>query len=170
MAGPLIIPPESARLWRKMQKMEDEERISYPLLYKSFEAVDRYLISSKKDKCYWKTWLLKEYSLQSVERFSNASLYDCFGEEGPEMVRKIQLPVDISEIDDEELKLLEAIACGDTITYCHKAALQSTSLEILKFIEKENKHPFDFVMEDMKDDIPAFCILQLSFEVAIGTN
>lgn len=170
MKGPLMLPADCVQLWRKMETMAEELGVSYGFIYTAFGAADQYLGDKIKGKSHWKMWFLVEYCSEQAEKFSSTNLDKWFGEDGAEMAEKVQQPADLSGVSDHECQLLEIIAGSNTVLNCHKAALDAMVLEMQAFVNKTGKHPFDYVLEDMKDDIPVFCKMQLSFQLSEGTN
>ena len=156
--------------WReKMSKIADNLGIPYELLYLSFEAVHRYLDAPIKDKKFWKNWLFLGYCNQKIDRFGDPEVYKAGGPEMAQMSTIMQLPLNLSQIEEEERRLLKKLIKSGKIKNYHRAATTTAKLEIVIFSEKAGKHPFDYVLEDLKEDISTFNIMLLETQ-ADATN
>ena len=78
-------------------------------------------------------------------------------------------PVDMAPIKDSLKEALSEFPDGDAWK-AHQYAFKKAKEEVRRFTEKKAKHPFDYVLEDLKDDIEMFYKIELFFKMAEGSN
>lgn len=163
--GALILTRESYELWRKMERLSDDRGVPFKVLWLTFEMAEEYLNSPDKDQSYWRQKLFKRVWAEQVEIFKNVKFTGALKRLRKNKDRLLD-PVDPSEVSIEEWEFLTSVAGDETVRMYHWGGLLCALHEVKTFFDKTGKHSFEFVTEDMKEDIPTFLELQRSIKRA----
>jgi hypothetical protein len=163
--GALILTKACTELWRKLEMLEKDRGIPIPMFCVAFEVANDYLNSPEKDRDYWRNQLFLRNYERYLKKFKNLKLPDHLKD--LEKGRKLlQNRLKRREVSQSEWELLTDLAKPDIVKMYHWAASQTSLLELEAFVERMGKHPIEYMVEDMKDDIPNYFELQLSIQRA----
>ncbi|MGN6401747.1 MAG: hypothetical protein ACTHMD_14925 [Flavisolibacter sp.] len=166
----MILPKfENYSEWaQKMQDLAQETQVSSSLIYVGFETVEAYLNSNEKDKDFFRDKMAENYFAEIMNIFlKGPSLLAA--SDSAELYTADLKPVDIDPIKESLKEALSEFPNGNEWE-ARRYAFRKAREEVMRFTEKKAKHPFDYVLEDLKDDIEIFYKIELFFKITEGSN
>jgi hypothetical protein len=156
--------------WRKaVARMEEESAVPWLLMYFAFDAVYQYL-GSDQDKLFWKQKLFESFFHHQLNKFSDRDWYNMKDPEMARLANHMQLPAKLSEMKKSKCELLKKMVKNEVIKNYHVAADTVAWLQMVAFREQMGKDIFDYVLEDLKEEVSSFSIMQLRYQHRENSN
>lgn len=147
--------------WReKMDELSYTSNFSYELLYLTYQTVMDYYGSENKNIDHWHSVLFDRCCIHESEKLA-ATDWGEYPDLIGGMTRSKTDDLDISMLDAETVATLKIMAKGGKIKAVHGIAMKMVLVAMHCFIDRNNKHPFDYVV-DAKEDFETFFKIEIS--------
>jgi len=148
-------------LKEKWADLAETTGVSFNLIYYAFKTAIDYYGNENKDDDYWCDVLYERCSQAKAEGIL-ASKWNQFPDRADEMKKRMAEDFDFAGIDEEIRERLKRVANGSVVKAAHVWAMKLVEDEMMKFMDVNQKHPFDYALS-MQEDLEKFFKIEAVF-------